>query len=160
PNNEINLNVIDTYQKEFHDFLIGFSDHSLGILASIGAVAKGVKFIEKHFTLNKNMDGPDHKASLEPEELKEWVINIRKIEKMLGSYDKFPSDTEKETSKIARRSVVSLRNLKKGDIIREENITTKRPGTGIPPNQFYNIIGKKVSRDISENSIIKWDDIE
>ncbi len=157
---EINLNVIDTYKKEFPDLLIGFSDHSLGIEVSIGAVCKGVKVIEKHFTLDKNMEGPDHKASMNPQELHDWVKAIRNIEKALGSGVKGPSETELKIALIARKSIVSIKDLKKGDILTTENISIKRPGTGISPIFFKKCIGKKVKNDIPIDSVIKWDEIE
>ena len=156
----LNLNVIDTYRKEFPDLILGFSDHSLGISASIGAAAKGVKMIEKHITIDKDLPGPDHKASLDPAELKNWVDEIRNIEKALGSYKKKPSKIEIETAKSARRSIVSLRELKKGQQIREEDITTKRPGTGIPASYYFKILGKKIINDVVIDSIITWEDIE
>lgn len=157
---EINLNVIDTYRKEFPNMIIGFSDHSIGTEASIGAVAKSVKVIEKHFTLDKNMEGPDHKASMDPEELIKWVEAIRKIEVALGSYQKIPSKTELEIAKIARKSIISTKNLKPGDVIQAEDIILKRPGHGIPPKEYENIIGKKVKNPISKDSIIKWEDVQ
>lgn len=157
---DVNLNVIDTYQKEFPDILIGFSDHSLGIEASIGAAAKGVKFIEKHFTLDKKMEGPDHKASLGPDELFKWVESIRNLEKSLGNYNKIPTKKELEIGRIARKSIVSVKNLKKGDIILRDNIAIKRPGYGIPPKDFERIIGKKVKKNITKDSIINFEDIE
>ncbi|MFW9938512.1 MAG: N-acetylneuraminate synthase [Candidatus Thorarchaeota archaeon] len=157
---EINLNVIDTYQKTFPNTIIGFSDHSLGIEASIGAAAKGVKAIEKHFTLDKNMTGPDHKASLNPKELVEWVESIRNLEKSLGSFEKVPTRSEMDISKIAKKSIISSIYIKTGEKLKEENITTKRPGTGIPANEYYNLIGKKVVRDIPKDTILRWEDIE
>ncbi|MFX1256306.1 MAG: N-acetylneuraminate synthase [Promethearchaeota archaeon] len=157
---ELNLNVINTYLKEFPNYIIGFSDHSLGIEASIGAAAKGAKIIEKHFTVDKNLEGPDHSASLNPEELIQWVKGIRIIEKALGEYKKEPSKVEKDISKIVRRSIISLVDLKKGEYIKEKHIGAKRPATGISPNFFYRIIGKKVKRDINKDSIINWDDLE
>jgi len=157
---ELNLNVIDTYLKEFPDNIIGFSDHSLGIEASIGAAAKGVKVIEKHFTIDKEMDGPDHKASLNPEELINWVISIRIFEKALGSYEKFPSKIEEEIAKVVKKSIISTKDLKEGDIIKIEDINIKRPGYGIPPKYLDSIIGKKIKNNIPKNSIISWEDIE
>lgn len=157
---EINLNVIDTYRKVFPNNIIGFSDHSLGFEASIGAAAKGVKVIEKHFTINKEMDGPDHKASLNPRELKEWVKHIRNLEKSLGDNKKFPSKNEQEIAKIARKSIVTIRDIKKGDVLTAQNIDIKRPGTGIPPKFFEEIIGKKVKDDITKDSVLCWDDLE
>lgn len=157
---EINLNVIETFKIEFPKFLIGFSDHSIGIEASIGAAAKGVKVIEKHFTLDKNMEGPDHSASLDPDELKEWVNGIRNLEKALGNFRKFPSKIELEIAKKARKSIVSIKDLKKGGILTTKNISIKRPGTGISPKYFEELIGKKVKKKIPIDSIIKWEDIE
>ena len=157
---EINLNVIDTYKKEFPNNIIGFSDHSLGFEASIGAAAKGVKVIEKHFTINKEMDGPDHKASLNPRELKEWVKHIRNLEKALGDNKKFPSKNEQEIAKIARKSIVTLSDLKEGDLIKREDIDIKRPGYGISPKYFNSLIGKTIKRNVPKNSILFWEDVE
>ena len=157
---EINLNVIDTFKKEFPDAIIGFSDHSLGIEASIGAAAKGVKIIEKHFTIDKEMEGPDHIASLNPEELIIWAKSIRILEKMLGSSQKNPSIAEIEIAKVARKSIVTIKDLKKGDILKRSNIGIKRPGYGISPINFEKIIGKKVSKDLPKDYIISWEDIE
>jgi len=157
---EINLNVIDTYRREFPNMIIGFSDHSIGTEASIGAVAKGVKVIEKHFTLDKNMKGPDHKASMNPEELIKWVKVIRKIEVILGSYEKTPSKNELEIAKIARKSIVSLNDLEIGDFVKPEDISIKRPGYGISPKEYKNIIGRKVKNKIPKDTIIRWEDLE
>ena len=157
---ELNLNVIDTYKKEFINHIIGFSDHSLGTLASVGAAAKGVKVIEKHITLDKGMEGPDHKASLDPNELKQWVEDIRIIEKALGSFEKQPSESEKEIAKIARRSIFSNKNLIIGEILKITDIIVKRPGTGISPNFFYKILGKKINKNIPKDKEINWQDIE
>jgi len=157
---EINLNVIDLYKQEFPFALIGFSDHSLGMEASIGAAAKGVKIIEKHITLDKNMEGPDHSASLGPDELFNWVKSVRNIEKALGTKKKVPTESEKEIAKIARKSIVTIKDLKEGEILTDEHISIKRPGSGIPPKYFKTILGKKILKDISKNSIISWEDIE
>ena len=146
--------------KKFPNNFIGFSDHSLGIEASIAAAAKGVKVLEKHFTIDKEMEGPDHKASLNPKELIEWVKGIRNVEKALGSYVKFPSETEKEIARIVRKSIVSVNDLKQGDFIKKEDIAIKRPGYGISPKFFDSIIGKKISKNIPKNSIILWEDLE
>jgi len=157
---DVNLNVIDTYKNEFSNLLIGFSDHSLGITASIGAAAKGVKVIEKHFTLDKEMKGPDHKASLDPKELKEWVEQIRALEKALGTFEKKPSKAELKIAKIARKSIVSIKALNKGDVLDENNIAVKRPGDGISPVEFEKIIGKRAKRNISIDTVIYWEDLE
>ncbi|MHA2287929.1 MAG: N-acetylneuraminate synthase [Promethearchaeota archaeon] len=160
PYEDVNLNVISTYKKTFPNELIGFSDHSKGIVASIGAVVKGAKVIEKHFTLNKDMEGPDHKASLDPDELSMWVSSIRTIEKALGTYEKNPSLSEFEIARIARKSIVTSKDIKKGDLLSLENITVKRPGIGIPPTKFDLILGKKINKDLPKDSIINWEDIE
>lgn len=157
---EINLKVVETFKREFPNHLIGFSDHSLGIVASIGAAALGVKVIEKHFTLDKNMEGPDHKASLNPEELLDWVKQIRNLEKALGDYEKIPSENEIEIAKIARKSIVSIKEIPKDSIIEEDNIAIKRPGYGIPPKYFNELIGKKSKRDIPKDSVLFWEDLE
>lgn len=156
---DVNLNVIDLYKNEFPNEIIGFSDHSQGITASIGAAAKGVKVIEKHFTLDKGMEGPDHKASLDPMELRKWVSEIRNLEKALGSNKKILIKSEVELSKIARKSIVSIKDLKKGEILSEDNIGIKRPGTGISPKEFEKIIGHSINKDILKDSVIFWEDV-
>ena len=156
---DVNLNVIDTYKNEFPNLIVGFSDHSLGFEASIGAVVKGAKVIEKHITLDKNMDGPYHKASLDPKDLIEWVCAIRNIEKALGHFEKIPTDSELEIAKIARKSIVSIMDLKKGDSLKIENIAIKRPGTGISPLNLEQILGKKVNKNIPKDSIIGMEDL-
>ena len=150
------------FLKEFPDTIIGFSDHSLGIEASIGAVAKGAKVIEKHFTIDKNMEGPDHKSSLNPKELEIWVKSIRNIEKALGSDKKKPNTSEINIAKVARKSIVAEKDINKGEILTSDNITKKRPGTGISPTEYFNIINKKMKakRFISKNTIINPDDLE
>ncbi len=158
---ELNLNVIETFKKIFPDLLLGFSDHSLGIEASIIALGKGVKVIEKHFTLDREMAGPDHKASLNPNDLLAWVKAIKNAEKSLGKYTKEVSDAENEIAKVARKSIVSYVDLKEGDFLTENNIAVKRPGTGIPPSEFYNILGKKVKKNlIPKDTVIHPEDIE
>ncbi|MGL5868020.1 N-acetylneuraminate synthase family protein, partial [Clostridium chrysemydis] len=119
------------------------------------AVALGAKIIEKHFTLDKSMEGPDHAASLTPKELKDMVCAIRNIEKALGNGRKIPSKSESKNKDIARKSIVSKRPIKKGEIFSLENITTKRPGTGISPKRFDEIIGKEAFKDFNEDEMIK-----
>ena len=160
PYEDVNLNVIDTYKNLFPTHLIGFSDHSPGFEASIGAAAKGVKVIEKHFTLDKKMEGPDHKASLDPKELKQWVVSIRNLEKALGKYDKLPTEKENEIAKVARKSIVTIEELHKNAILNLNNISFKRPGTGISPKYFEALLGKKVKRNIPKDYVLKWEDIE
>ena len=119
-----------------------------------------MKLIEKHITLDREMDGPDHKASLDPEQLNQWVKSIRNIEKALGTFEKFPSKTELIIAEKARRSIVSRKLLEKGKIIKKEDLIVKRPGYGIPPTKFNELLGKRTKRSIPEDTIINWDDIE
>jgi len=140
PMEDVNLNAMLTIQKEF-GVNIGYSDHTLGIEVDIAAVAMGASCIEKHFTLDKTMDGPDHKSSLEPEELKAMVGAIRNIEKALGSSEKKSSPSESVNIDIVRKSIVANQKINKGDILTDKNITIKRPGKGISPMQWDEIIG-------------------
>jgi len=140
PMKDVNLSAMLTIQKEF-GVDIGYSDHTLGIEVDIAAVAMGASCIEKHFTLDKTMNGPDHKASLEPEELKAMVGAIRNIEKALGSSEKKPSPSESVNIDIVRKSIVANQKINKGDILTDKNITIKRPGKGISPMQWDEIIG-------------------
>ena len=140
PMEDVNLNAMQTIHKEF-GVAVGYSDHTLGIEVDIAAVAMGASIIEKHFTLDKAMEGPDHKASLEPEELKAMVSAIRNIEKALGSNEKILSPSEEVNLNIARKSIVASCPIRKGELLSEKNISTKRPGTGISPMKWDEIIG-------------------
>ena len=133
---------------------VGYSDHSLGIEVPIAAAALGAEVIEKHFTLDRSMEGPDHLASLEPEDLKNMVKAIRNIEQALGSGVKKVSSSEMENKNIARKSIIAKCNIQKGEVFTEENLTTKRPGNGISPMKWYEILGKKATRDFSEDELI------
>lgn len=155
----LNLKAIQTLKEAFK-LPVGFSDHSLGIYAPIAAVALGAVVIEKHFTLDKNLPGPDHKASLDPEELKEMIKWIRLIEKALGDGIKRPILEEEEIKTVARRSIVAKVNIPKGTIITEGMITFKRPGTGLPPKYYKEIIGKRAKRNIKADELISWWDVE
>jgi len=146
PMEDVNLNAMLTIQKEF-GVSVGYSDHTLGIEVDIAAVAMGASVIEKHFTLDKTMDGPDHKASLEPEELKSMVSAIRNIEKALGGSEKKPSPSETVNIDVARKSIVASQSIKKGDKLSSESITTKRPGSGINPMKWDEIIGTPAKKD-------------
>jgi len=152
PMEDVNLNAMLTIQKEF-SVAVGYSDHTLGIEVDVAAVAMGASCIEKHFTLDKTMDGPDHKASLEPEELKAMVDAIRNIEKALGSSKKKPSPSETVNIDIARKSIVASQ-IKKGDKLSSKNITTKRPGTGINPMKWDEIIGTSAKKDYRMDDLI------
>jgi N,N'-diacetyllegionaminate synthase len=153
PMEDVNLNAMLTIQQEF-GVAVGFSDHTLGIEVDIAAVAMGASIIEKHFTLDKTMNGPDHKASLEPDELKAMVLSIRNIEKALGSYEKKPSPSESINIDIARKSIVSNQIIKKGDMLSDKNITTKRPGTGISPMEWDKVIGTVATKNYQVDDLI------
>ncbi|MBO8161754.1 MAG: N-acetylneuraminate synthase [Thermosipho sp. (in: Bacteria)] len=155
----LNLRTIQTLKEAFK-LPVGFSDHSLGIYAPIAAVALGAVVIEKHFTLDKNLPGPDHKASLNPEELKEMIKWIRLIEKALGDGIKRPTPKEIEIRKVARRSIVAKVDIPKGATITKNMITFKRPGTGLPPKYYKEIIGRRARRDIRADELIYWWDVE
>jgi N-acetylneuraminate synthase len=154
PMEDVNLKAMLSIKKEFGT-KVGYSDHTLGIEVPIAAVALGACMIEKHFTLDKTMDGPDHKASLEPHELKAMVSAIRNIEKALsGSGVKEVSLSEKKNLSIARKSIVAKTEIKKGEFFSDLNITTKRPGTGISPMKWDEVIGKTASRNFQEDELI------
>ncbi|MBU2633754.1 MAG: N-acetylneuraminate synthase [Nanoarchaeota archaeon] len=155
---DVNLNVIPILKNKFNT-IVGYSDHTLRIDVPSLAVALGAKVIEKHITLDRKLPGPDHKSSLEPQELKEMVKRIREIEIILGSKEKIPTEAELDVAKIARKSLVSDRKIKKGEIITQDMITYKRPGTGIPPYEINKVLGKKAKRDIKKDELISFKDI-
>jgi len=146
PYEDLNLSAIHTLKHAFK-LPVGFSDHSLGIYMPIAAAAIGATVIEKHFTLDKSFAGPDHKASLDPYELKELVIAIRQLEKARGNGIKIPQSSELKNSNVARRSIVAGKKICKGDIFSTENLETKRPGTGLSPFLYWSILGKISERD-------------
>lgn len=154
PYEDVNLRAMLTLKEKF-GVRVGYSDHTQGIEVPIAAVALGAEIIEKHFTLDHNMEGPDHKASLEPDELKQMVDGIRKTEKTLGNGIKTASPSEKKNIQIARKSIVARRDIKKGEILTEENLAVKRPGNGISPMRWYEVIGTKAIRDFSEDEMIE-----
>lgn len=154
PYEDVNLRAMSTLKEKF-GVRVGYSDHTQGIEVPIAAVALGAEIIEKHFTLDHNMEGPDHKASLEPDELKQMVDGIRKTEKALGNGIKTASPSEKKNIQIARKSIVARRDIKKGEILTEENLAVKRPGNGISPMRWYEVIGTKAIRDFSEDEMIE-----
>ena len=155
PFEDVNLRALQTLQKEFPRHKIGFSDHSLGIACPIAAVAMGACIIEKHFTLDKCLLGPDHKASLEPNELEMMVQGIRQIEKALGDGEKRLTKSEKENLKIARKSLVARCEIKKGELFSEMNLTTKRPATGISAMRYDEFLGKVASKNYEKDELIK-----
>lgn len=154
PYEECNLNAIDTLRKEFN-VEVGYSDHTKGIVIPVAAVAKGALVIEKHFTLDRNMDGPDHKASIEPHELKKMVDMIRIVESSLGDGVKKASKSECANKNVVRKSIVAKCDIKEGEMLTETNITTKRPGTGINPMNWKRVIGTKAICDFHQDELIR-----
>ena len=153
PMDSVNLKAMSNMQTTFQ-VEVGYSDHTKGIHVPIAAVALGATVIEKHFTLDKTMEGPDHIASLEPDELKCMISAIRDIEIALGSGEKAPVATEQENIAIARKSIVAKRQIKQGELLTSDNITTKRPGTGISPMHWYEYLGTAANRDYVEDELI------
>lgn len=151
---EVNLRAMNTIGNAF-SVEIGYSDHTKGIEVPIAAVALGAKIIEKHFTLDRNMEGPDHKASLEPNELKNMVDSIRNIEIALGDGVKALTDSEKKNIKIARKSIISSTSIKAGEVFTEDNLTIKRPGTGLSPKMWDEILGKKAKKDYYADEMVE-----
>ncbi|NEU10287.1 N-acetylneuraminate synthase [Flavihumibacter sp. R14] len=155
PMHDVNLKAMLHIRDRFNT-AVGYSDHTLGIEVPIAAVALGAAVIEKHFTLDKTMEGPDHLASLEPEELKAMVVAIRNVEIAIsGSGVKEPSVSEKKNMSVARKSIVAQKPIRKGEIFSEQNITVKRPGNGISPNRWDEVIGKIAKRDFQEDELIE-----
>jgi len=153
PMEDVNLNAMLTIQKEF-SVDVGYSDHTLGIEVDIAAVAMGASCIEKHFTLDKTMDGPDHKASLGPEELKLMVGTIRNIEKAMGNGEKNPSPSESVNICVVRKSIVASQNINKGEVLTEKNIAVKRPGNGIIPMKWDSVIGSIATKNYNIDDLI------
>ena len=153
PMEDVNLKAMVTIGNAFNTNY-GYSDHTLGIEVPIAAVALGASIIEKHFTLDKNMPGPDHRASLEPHELISMIQAIRNIEQALGSTVKQPSPSETKNKSIARKSLVAKTSIKKGEFFTEENLTIKRPGTGISPMRWDEVIGTKAVNNYQEDDLI------
>jgi sialic acid synthase SpsE len=154
---EINLNVIKTYYQQFPDMLFGFSDHTQSNIASIGAVAMGAVILEKHFTLNSDFHGPDHKASLNPRDLQIWVQEIRELELCMGSHKK--ALTKSEIKNMSMKKYLVVHPMKKNDIIEEKNLTAMRTGSGVLPKRSHleKIINKKLKYDIDGKTPFKWD---
>jgi len=153
PMGDVNLNAMLTIKEEL-GVNVGYSDHTLGIEIPIAAVALGATVIEKHFTLDKTMEGPDHKASLSPKELKAMVKGIRNVEIALGKHIKEPSKSEKPNIEIVRKSIVANTNIKKGDIFTSENLTIKRPGNGISPMKWDETLGCRAEKDYCKGDLI------
>lgn len=154
PIQDVNLKAMNEIKERFN-LKVGYSDHTLGIEVPIAAVALGAEIIEKHFTLDRNMDGPDHKASLEPDELKRMIFSIRNIEKALGNGKKVISFSEHKNIASTRKSIVAKTDIKKGQIFSERNLICKRPGIGISPMKWNEIIGIRSNKDYKKDELIK-----
>ena len=154
-----NLRAINTLKNKFN-CLVGYSDHSVGVINPVAAVSLGSAVYEKHFTIDKNLPGPDHRASLEPHELKQMVRDIRQTEAALGGSKKNPLESEAENRIKLRKSIVANVDLLPGQLITEDMISIKRPATGLPPSFFYKLIGKKVKNEIVRDTPIRKEDIE
>lgn len=154
PDADVNIGAIKEIQEYFPHLEIGFSDHSVGHVAAVGAAALGIKLLEKHFTLDKNLPGPDHKASATPAELKSLVENVRRIEIMAGCGHKIVTESEQKNKIVARKSIVARSYIKKGEVFSVNNITCKRPGNGISPMMWYEVLGKKAERDFEADELI------
>jgi N-acetylneuraminate synthase/N,N'-diacetyllegionaminate synthase len=155
---DVNLRAMDTMRHAF-GYPVGYSDHTLGIVIPIAAVSCGACILEKHFTLDKDLPGPDHKASLEPEELDIMIRSIREVEMAMGTGIKIPSLSEIENKKTIRRSIVAAKNIPKNTIITSDYVTSKRPGTGISPELLSTIIGTRTKRKIKRDEILTWNDV-
>lgn len=159
PYEDVNLKAIRTMKKGF-DLPVGYSDHTKGLEIPVAAVASGACVIEKHFTLDRNMDGPDHKASIEPDELKQMVSMIRHVELAIGDGVKRVSASEEKNKDIARKSIIAKTAIKAGDTFTEDNITTKRPGSGINPMRWFDLLGKQAKHDYEEDYLIEKDELD
>lgn len=154
----LNLRAMKTLATEF-GLPVGYSDHSVGIEVSIAAATMGATVIEKHFTLDKSLPGPDHEASLEPDELKAMVDGIRKVNNSMGTGFKKPFSIEVEVAKVARKSLVLKRDCEVGEVIDENSVTAKRPGTGIPAIAFESFVGRKLARPLPKDHILSEEDL-
>ena len=154
PFDEVNLAAMDTMKNAF-GLSVGYSDHTEGIAIPMAAVARGAEIIEKHFTLDKTLPGPDHKASLISEELAAMVRGIRQIEKAIGNGCKAPTEKERKNISVVRKSLVAKRDIREGEFFSDENIAVKRPASGISPMHYWELIGKKASRDYEADELIQ-----
>jgi len=151
---DVNLRAMKTIADKF-GIKVGYSDHTQGIEVPIAAVALGACIVEKHFTLDRNMIGPDHKASLEPEELKAMVRAIRNVEKAIGSEEKKVSNSERKNILVTRKSIVAATEISEGELFTEENLTTKRPGSGISPMLWDRVLGNTAKKSYKPDDLIE-----
>lgn len=158
PMEDVNLNAMQSLKRQFH-LSVGYSDHTQGIEVPIAAAALGAAVIEKHFTLDQTMEGPDHMASLAPEELSAMVRGIRNIEKALGDGEKGVTPSEMTNRAVARKSIVAAGSIRKGEQFTEDNLTVKRPGNGISPMNWFEVLGKTAKRDYIEDELIAEEEL-
>lgn len=154
PMPDVNLRAMEQL-RSLHPGMVGYSDHTVGIEVPVAAVAMGASIIEKHFTLDKSLPGPDHRASLDPAELKAMVCAIRNIEQAIGNGEKHVSDSERPNIEIARKSIIAARDIQAGELLTEENLTVKRPGNGISPMRWDEVIGTRAIRDFKADHLIE-----
>jgi N,N'-diacetyllegionaminate synthase len=159
PLEDVNLRAMLTLKNTL-GCLVGYSDHSLGTLVPIMAVALGASVLEKHFTLDKKLPGPDHQASLEPRALKQMVTDIRNVETVLGSYEKKPTKSEMQIMKLVRKSIVANQDIKRGTTIKNHMLSIKRPGIGLKPDELKKIIGKKAKRSMVKDELLRLNMVE
>lgn len=157
---DVNVSAIMDLKTQFPGLEIGFSDHSVGTVAATMAVAYGIHFIEKHFTLDKNLPGPDHKASATPAEMIDLVKNVRRAEHILGCGQKIVTDSEQKNIVVARKSIIANREIQEGELFSEDNLTCKRPGNGISPMRWYDLLGKRAKHTYSYDELIQYDELK
>ena len=155
PFRSANLNAIKTLRDRFN-FPVGYSDHTIGIEVAIAAVALGARVLEKHFTLDKKMKGPDHRSSISPDELKKMVLSIRNLEESMGNGIKIPSESEIKMKSVIRKSIVLQRDVRKGERLSEISLACKRPGNGIAPKDMCKIVDKIAKKNLKKGTILKW----
>lgn len=160
PEDRVNLRKIATLKALHEDLVVGFSDHSQGWTACLGAVALGAHVLEKHFTLDKNLPGPDHWFSADPAELTSLVREVRRLEANLGGGGMTPSAEEREMARLARRSIVTARDIPAGTVISEADLAFKRPGAGLMPYELQRVLGARARRGLASGTIIQWTDLE
>ena len=156
---DANLRAMDTLRETF-GVPVGFSDHSLGITVALAAVARGAAVLEKHFTLDRSLPGPDQRASLEPDDLRSMVEGIRTVERTLGDGRKAPAAAEAETARVARKSLVAAREIQPGDIVEETDLVARRPGTGLAPSRLASVVGRKARRRIRSGEVLTLEMVE
>ncbi len=154
PLEEVNLNAMNTMRQAF-GLPVGYSDHTEGITVSVAAAGMGARVIEKHFTLDRSLPGPDHKASIEPEELVRMVSSIRNVERSLGSYQKVPGIRERENIPIARKSLIAAVEIRRGDVFTEDNVVCKRPGFGVSPMLYWDFLGRRATREYKKDEVLE-----